>query len=123
MSVGQMSVGQKSWHHIICKFMMPLLNCRNQIGYKLSNGNSRANLESASTCQNGHFQKYATLARLADICQTLCEDSPDSTNLPKLHNTHQTHLLQVWRVLAKPFGEFGECRLYRFIHIKYVFCA
>ena len=34
--------------------------------------------------QNGRFQKYARLARLADIRQTLCEYSPDSPTFAKL---------------------------------------
>jgi hypothetical protein len=47
------------------------------VGFELSNGNSRANLAnsstrflaSASTHQNGLFQKCAGLAKLADIRQ------------------------------------------------------
>ncbi len=39
--------------------------------------------------------------------------------------TCQTHERQVWQLLHKfsEFGEFSECRLDRFIHIKYVICA
>jgi hypothetical protein len=55
----------------------------NKYALKFSNGYSRANLAnsstrtklavlaSASTRQNGCFQKYARLARLADICQAV----------------------------------------------------
>ncbi len=42
--------------------------------------------------------------------------------------TRQTRERQVWQVLCKfsessESGEFGECRLDRFMHIKYVICA
>ncbi len=40
----------------------------------------------------------------------------------RVARTRQTCKRRVWRVLRK-FGKFGECRLDRFIHIKYVICA
>jgi hypothetical protein len=55
----------------------------NHFALEVSNGNSRTNLVSTRTRQNGLFQKYERLARLITICQA------------------------VLRVLAK--GEFGEC--------------
>ncbi len=81
---------------------------------KLRNGYSRANLGSASTRQNGLFQKYARLARLADICQAVLH------RLAKLTDIRQAVLCELARLadicltvlrglaeLAK--GEFGEC--------------
>jgi hypothetical protein len=41
---------------------------------------------------------------------------PDSPNLPYLHNTHQTCLSRVWRVLTK---RFGKClQVWRVLHIS-----
>jgi hypothetical protein len=53
------------------------------------------------------------LTRLADICQAVLQ---------------KTHKRRVWRVLCEfsksgESGKFGECRLDRFMHIKYVICA
>jgi hypothetical protein len=71
-------------------------------------------LASASPRQNGHFWKYARLARLADIRQTLYR------GLARLADIHQA----IYRVLARladirqtilrglarlTKGEFGEC--------------
>ena len=45
---------------------------------------------------------------------------------PKFANhfarTRQTRERQVWQLLHE-FSEFSECRLDRFMHIKYVICA
>jgi hypothetical protein len=46
----------------------------------------------------------------------------------RVARTRQTRKRRVWRVLREfgefgESGEFGECRLDRFIHIKYVICA
>ncbi len=43
----------------------------------------------------------------------------------RVARTRQTRERQVWQVLHEfsESGEFGECRLDRFIHIKYVICA
>ncbi len=57
------------------------------------------------------------LAKLADIRQAVLRGLARLTNI----------CLAVLRGLAKlakgKSGEFGECRLDRFIHIKYVICA
>jgi hypothetical protein len=96
--------------------------------FYLGNGYSRANFASAnfanvaSTCAStrGH------------VCGTFCVDVV--TRQTRRHSpsrvaqTHQTRERGVWRVLRK-FGEsgksgkFGECRLDRFMQIKYVICA
>jgi hypothetical protein len=71
-------------------------------------------LASASTPQNGHFWKYARLARLADVCQTLYRglailaDIRQSVYqvLARLADITQA----VYRVLARlAKGEFGKC--------------
>jgi hypothetical protein len=80
----------------------------------LRNGHSRANLANSSTCQNGHFRKYARLTGLADIRQTIYR------GLARLADIRQTvyqglaRLAEIrqaiYRVLARlAKGEFGEC--------------
>ena len=54
--------------------------------FLVSNGNSRANLASASTRQNGRFLKCARLARLADIRQAVLR------GLARLADIHQVVL-------------------------------
>jgi hypothetical protein len=58
------------------------------------------NLARASTPQNGLFQKYARLARLADICRAVLRV------LARLADIRQAVLRGLAR-LAK--GKFGEC--------------
>ena len=43
----------------------------------------------------------------------------------RVARTRQTRERRVWQVLREfsESGEFGECRLDRFMHIKYVICA
>jgi hypothetical protein len=43
----------------------------------------------------------------------------------RVARTRQTRERRVWQVLCEfsESGEFGECRLDRFMHIKYVICA
>jgi hypothetical protein len=80
---------------------------------------------------------------LPTFAEPFCEYSPDSQTFAKLFyetrqtrrhspnhfaGTRQTREMQVWRVLwgygkFGKSGKFGECRLDRFIHIKYVICA
>ncbi len=98
-------------------------------GLNISNGHSPANLSNSSTRQNDHFGNRSDSIHSPnirqpfspdsihspDIRQPFCLDSPDSER-------------QVWRLLNEfsefgEFGEFSECRLDRFIHIKYVICA
>jgi hypothetical protein len=101
-------------------------------------------LVSTRTCQNGCFQKYVRLARLADIRQAVLRGLArlayirqavlrglatlaDTRRHSPSHVawTRQTRKRRVWRVLREfgESGEFGELRLERFIHIKYVICA
>ncbi len=83
-----------------------LANLVNKNAIKLSNGHSQANLANSSTHQNGHFWKYARLARLADIRQTVyqglvrlakqfTEYSPD---LRKVSLASVMRIWQIWRV-------------------------
>jgi hypothetical protein len=82
-------------------------------------------LANSSTCQNGHFGKLAGLDTFADIRQ------PVLVGLDTFVDIRQTILLGLARLLHEfsefgefgKFGEFSECRLDRFIHIKYVICA
>jgi hypothetical protein len=80
----------------------------------VSNGHSPANLANLSTRQNGHFWKYARLASLADIRQTLYRGLARLADicqavyrvLARLADICQT----VYRGLARlAKGEFGEC--------------
>ncbi len=124
------------WFHFVLKTCMYV--------YNLSNGNLRANLASASTHQNGLFQKYArlanicravlqVLARLANICQTVlrdspdsprfakpfCEDSPDSrkASLASVMRIWQVwRVWKIWRVQARPFYTYKICYLCRKRH-------
>ena len=113
------------WFHFVLKTCMFV--------YNLSNGNSRANLASVSTHQNGLFQKYARLARLANICQTVLRDSPDSPTFAKpfcegspdsrkasLASVMQIwqvwRVWQIWRVLARLFYAYKICYLCRKRH-------
>ncbi len=63
------------------------------------------------------------------FAKSCCADSPDSPTFAKLvARTRQTRERRVWQVLREfsesgESGEFGECRLDRFMHIKYVICA
>ena len=100
------------WFHFVLRTCMYV--------YNLSNGNSRANLASASTPHNGLFQKYPrlakigravlrVLARLTNICQTVLRDSPDlptfakpfcrdSPDSRKASLASVMRIWQVWRV-------------------------
>ena len=62
-----------------------------------------------ATRQNSGFQKYARLARLADIPQRILRGLAELAKgeFGKFDDS----------------GKFGECRLDHFIHIKYVFCV
>jgi hypothetical protein len=52
--------------HHNSKIRVHKFGCSNFLfDWRVSNSNSHANLASASTCQNGRFQKYARLPRLA----------------------------------------------------------
>ncbi len=89
-------------------------------GYKLSNGYSRANFASARTRQNGRFQKYARLARLADIRQAFLWELARLADIRQavlrwlarlantLANTRQAVLRGLARLAKSEFGESGE---------------
>ena len=56
----------------------------------------------------------------------MCETRQTRRHSPsRVARTRQTRERRVWRVLREfnESGKFGECRLDRFIHIKYVICA
>ncbi len=78
---------------------------------ELSNGHSPANLANLSTRQNGHFQKYAKLARLADIRQTLYRGLARLADIRQAVYRGLANICQtVYRGLAGlAKGEFGEC--------------
>jgi len=78
-----------------------LLKCK----FSASTRQKFAFLPSTRTRQNGCFQKYV---RLANICQTV-------TRLAKGEFGKFGKFCE--------YGKFSKCRLDRFIHIKYVFCA
>jgi hypothetical protein len=71
-----------------------------------------------------HFGQIQVLAKM-----TFFGNAPDSPDSPTFAKpccwTRQTRERQVWRVLREfgKSGEFGECRLDRFMQIKYVICA
>ncbi len=109
---------------------------------KLSNGHSPANLLNSSTRQKftifGEFEyspKWSFwkigwtryIRRHSSTCfgrtRYIRQHSPNH-----FARTRQTRKRQVWQLLDEfsefgEFGEFSECRLDRFIHIKYVICA
>ncbi len=109
---------------------------------KLSNGYSPANLANSRTRAKlavfGECE-YSSKRPFSEICETrqTCRHSPSRvarTRLTRQHlpsrvaRTRQTRKRRVWRVLCEfsesgESGEFGECRLDRFMHIKYVICA
>ncbi len=83
---------------------------------------------------------------LPTFAKPCCADSPDSTTFAgcvmrtrrtcrhspsRVARTRQTRERQVWQLLCKfsksgksgKSGEFGQCRLDRFMYIKYVICA
>ncbi len=80
-----------------------------------SNGHSTTNFASANFAS-------ANFANVASTRRRVC----DAFRVDVV--TRQTCERQVWQVFCK-FGEsgksgkFGECRLDRFMHIKYVICA
>jgi hypothetical protein len=84
---------------------------------QLSNGYSPANLAILSTRQNGRFQKYVRLARLADIRQAVLRGLARLAEirqvvlrgLARLADIRQT-VLRGLAILAK--GKFGECYAY-----------
>ena len=113
----------------------------------LSNLSTRrkfARLANSSTRQNGRFWKMGRTryirrhlpSRVARTRQTR-RHSPSRvarTRQTRRHSpsrvarTRQTRERRVWHVLCEfsesgESGEFGECRLDRFMHIKYVICA
>jgi hypothetical protein len=89
----------------------------------------------------GHFWQIRVLAKMVflknwsdslnspSFANLVCSDSQDSPTFANLiSGTHQTCKSQVLQVISEfgkfgEFGEFSECRLDRFIHIKYVMCA
>ncbi len=78
---------------------------------ELSNGYSPANLANSSTRQNGRLQKYARLARLADIRQAVLRGLAEICQvvlrgLARLADIRQAVLRGLAR-LAK--GKFGKC--------------
>ena len=100
--------------------------------FYLSNGHSTANFASAN------FANVAsTCGRVFGVFRVdvvTRQHSPSSVawtrqthrHLPsRVARTCQTCERQDWQVLCKfsESGEFGECRLDRFMHIKYVVCA
>jgi hypothetical protein len=121
--------------------------------FKLSNGYSPANLANSSTraklavfgeceylpkrpfsemCRTRQTRRHSP-SRVARTRQTR-QHSPSRvarTRQTRRHSpsrvgrTRQTRERQVWHVLGEfsESGEFGECRLDHFMHIKYVICA
>ena len=104
----------------------------------LSNGYSPANLANSSTrpfsemCETRQTRRHSP-SRVARTRQTR-RHSPSRvarTRQTRRHSpsrvarTRQTRERRVWRGLREfsESGEFGECRLDPFIHIKYVICA
>jgi hypothetical protein len=110
-----------------------------RLGFFLSNGHSPANLSNSSTRRKlasfvefeyspkwsfwkigrtqyirRHWPPY--FARTQYIRPTFANHFP---------RTRYIRERQIWRLLHEfsEFGEFGKCRLDRFIHIKYVICA
>jgi hypothetical protein len=121
--------------------------------FRLSNGHSTVNLSNSSTRQKfaifGEFEyspkwpfsemcrtrqtRRHSPSRVAWTCQTR-RHSPSRVvrtretrrHLPsRVARTRQTRERRVWQVLCEfsESGEFGEYRLDRFMHIKYVICA
>jgi hypothetical protein len=110
----------------------------------LSNGYSPANLANSSTraklavfgeCETRQTRRHSP-SRVARTRQNrrLPPSRVARTRQTRRHSpsrvarTRQTRERRVGRVLREfsesgEFGEFGECRLDRFIHIKYVICA
>ncbi len=100
-------------------------------------------LVNLSTCQNGLFRKCVGLARLANIRQAVSHRLAGLANIRRAVSRGLARLVdicravlrglatcerRVWHVLCKfsesgESGEFGECRLDLFMHIKYVICA
>ncbi len=94
----------------------------------LSNGYSPANLANLSTRAKlavfGECE-YSPKRPFSEMCWTrqTRRHSPS-----RVARTRQTRERRVWHILCEfsesgESGEFGECRLDRFIHIKYVICA
>ncbi len=123
------------------------------IVFSVSNGNSTANLSSASFANVastrastrgrvfGAFRvdvvtrqtRRHSPSRVTRTRQTR-RHSPSRVSRTRQTQRHspsrvarncQTRERRVWRVLCEfsESGEFGECRLDRFTHIKYVICA
>ena len=87
-------------------------------------------LANSSTRQNGHFRHFGRtryIRRHSPTCfgqtQYIRRHSP--TKFARTLQTSESQVLQVLHEFGKSgeFGEFSECRLDRFIHIKYVICA
>ena len=113
--------------------------------FKLSNGHSTANLSSAnfanvaSTCASTRRRVFGAFrvevvtrqtrqsrrhspSRVAWTRQTR-RHSP--SRVARTRQTRKRRVWRVWRDLCEfsESGRFGECRLDRFMHIKYVICA
>ncbi len=121
------------WWFLPSKRRWPLLV------FQLSNGHSPANLSNSSTRQKFAIFvefEYSPKWSFWKIGWTryIRRHSPTCfgrTRYIRRHSpnyfarTRQTRERQVWQLLHEfsEFGEFSECRLDRFIHIKYVICA
>ncbi len=87
----------------------------------ISNGNSTANLSSANFVNVASTRGRVFGAFCVDVVtRQTCRHLPS-----RVTRTRQTRERRVWRVLCEfsESGEFGECRLDHFMHIKYVICA
>ena len=113
----------------------------------LANSSTRAKLAIFGECEYSPKRPFSEMcetrqtrrhlpSRVARTCQTH-RHSPSRvarTRQTRRHSpsrvarTRQTRERRVWHVLCKfsesgKSGEYGQCRLDRFMHIKYVICA
>ncbi len=83
-------------------------------GFKLSNGYSPANLSNSSSRQNSRFQKYARLARLADICQAVLRGLARLADIRQVVMRGLARLADICQAVLRGLarlakGVFGEC--------------
>ncbi len=83
-------------------------------GFKLSNGYSPANLSNSSTRQNSRFQKYARLARLADIRLAVLQGLSRLAEICQVVLRGLARLADIRRAMLRGLarlakGVFGKC--------------
>ncbi len=91
----------------------------------ISNGHSTANFLSANFA-NVASTRASTRGRIFGAFRVDVVTRQTRQHLPsRVARNCQTRERQVWQVLCEfsGSGEFGKCRLDRFMHIKYVICA